>query len=135
VVDVLVHIAAKLFRFIGGGTNIELAFVDEEDRWIDIPQFAFSHVVCAIGSVLRNISGRILVKRSFVGRGSELIDRTPETALDRWFTFDGLVPGKIGNWIVSLQNYAVAVDVYLGLLAGLRGFFRQNDDAAGMVPK
>ena len=56
-----------------------------------------------------------------------MIDRTPETALDLWFTFDGLVPGEVGNWIVSLQNYAVAVDVCLGLLAGLRGLFRQDD--------
>jgi hypothetical protein len=60
--DIFVHIAAKVFHCISGGTNIELAFVDEEDRRIDIPQFAFAHVVSAEGSVLRNISGRILVK-------------------------------------------------------------------------
>ena len=29
--DTFVHFAAKLFLCIGGGTNIELAFVDEED--------------------------------------------------------------------------------------------------------
>ena len=86
--DIFVHIAAKLFDCIGGGTNIELAFVDKEDGRIDIPQFAFSHVVSTEASVLRNISGRILVKPGFVGHGDEVVDRAPEPGLDCWWPDD-----------------------------------------------
>ena len=75
-VNVFIHIAAKLFGFIGRRTNIELAFVDGEGHWIDIPQFAFFHVVSAKSSVLRNISGRLLVERGFVGLRREAVDRT-----------------------------------------------------------
>ena len=80
--DAFVHIAAKLFPISGGVTNIKLAFVDEEDRRIAIPQFIFFHVVGAEGSVLRNISGRILVKRGFVGHGAEMVDRIHEPGLN-----------------------------------------------------
>jgi hypothetical protein len=57
--DIFVYIAAKLFRCIGVGTNIELGFVGEEGRRVDIPQFTFSYVVSAEASVLRNTSRRI----------------------------------------------------------------------------
>src|SRR6266446_2400545 len=36
---------------------------------------------------------------------------------------------KVGNWIVSLQNYTVVVNVHLGLRDGLGGFFCQDDHA------
>ena len=59
-----------------------------------------------------------------------MVDRTPEPALDRWFTFDGSVQGEVGNWIVPFQNYAVAVNVYLPLRNGVRRFFGQYNDAS-----
>ena len=121
---IFVDITAKFFRTIGGGTNIELAFIDEKGRWIAVLQFAFAHVISAEASILRNISGRILAKRDFVGHGNEIVDRTPEPGLNCRVAFDGLVTGKIGNWVVSLQNYAVAVHVH----PGLRGSFGQDDD-------
>ena len=37
--------------------------------------------------------------------------------------------GKVGNWVVSLQNYTVGVNVNPGLPDGLGGLFRQDDDA------
>jgi hypothetical protein len=126
--DIFVYIAAKLFRFIGGGANIKLTFVNEEDGRIDIPQFAFAHVVSAEASVLRNISRRILVKHGFVGHGDEIVDRTPEPGLKCRVAFDGLMTGKVGSWVVSLQNYTVAVNVNPGLRGGLGGFFSQDDD-------
>ena len=66
--DVLIHIAAKLFRSTGVGTKEELAFVGEEDRRIASNQFTFSQMISAEASVLWIISGRILVKSGFVGR-------------------------------------------------------------------
>ena len=125
--DIFVYIAAKLFHSVSGGTNVEPAFIDEEDRGIAIPQFAFTQVVSAEGSVLRSISGRILVKRGLVGHGGEMVDRTPEPGLNRWVAFDGLMTGKVGNWVVSLQNYTIGVNVRLGLRNGLGGFFCQDD--------
>ena len=66
--DVLIHIAAKLFRSTGVGTKVELAFVGEEDRRIASNHFTFSQVISAEASVLWEIAGRILVKSGFVGR-------------------------------------------------------------------
>jgi len=66
--DVLIHIAAKLFRSTGVGTKEELAFVGEEDRRIASNQFTFSQMIRAEASILWIISGRILVKSGFVGR-------------------------------------------------------------------
>ena len=66
--DVLIHIAAKLFRSTGFGTKEELAFVGEEHRRIARNQFTFSQMIRAEASVLWKISGRILVKSGFVGR-------------------------------------------------------------------
>jgi len=66
--DVLIHIAAKLFRSTAVGTKEELAFVGEEDRRIASNQFTFSQMISAEASVLWIISGRILVKSGFVGR-------------------------------------------------------------------
>jgi hypothetical protein len=126
--DIFVDIAAKLFHTIGVGTNIELAFINEKDRWIAIIHFAFAHVISAEASILRNISGRILAKRDFVGLGNEIEDRTPEPGLNCRVAFDGLVTGKVGNWVVSLQNYTAAVNVHPGLRGGLGGFFGQDDD-------
>jgi hypothetical protein len=37
---IFVDIAAKFFRTVGSGTNIELAFIDEKGRWIAVLQFA-----------------------------------------------------------------------------------------------
>jgi hypothetical protein len=88
---IFVDIAAKFFRTIGGGTNIELAFIDEKDRWIAVLQFAFAQVISAEASILRNISGRILAKRDFVGHGNEIVDRTPELGLNCRVTFEGPV--------------------------------------------
>jgi hypothetical protein len=31
---ILVDIAAKFFHPVGGGTNIELAFINEKDPWV-----------------------------------------------------------------------------------------------------
>ena len=126
--NIFVDTATKFIRTIGVGTNIELAFIDEKGRWIAVLQFAFAHVISAEASILRNISGRILAKRDFVGHGNEIVDRTPEPGLNGRVAFDGLVTGKIGNWVVSLQNYAVAVNVHPGLRGGLGGFFGQDDD-------
>ena len=123
---VFVDITAKFFRTIGGGTNIELAFIDEKGRWIAVLQFAFAQVISAEASILRNISGRILAKRDFVGHGNEIVDRTPEPGLNCRVAFDGLVTGKVGNWVLSLQNYTVAVNVHPGLRGGLGGFFGQT---------
>ena len=125
---IFVDIAAKFFRTIGGGTNIEPAFMNKKGRWIAVLQFASAQVISAEASILRNISGRILAKRDFVGHGNEIVDRTPEPGLNCRVAFDGLVTGKIGNWVVSLQNYAVAVNVHPGLRGGLGGFFGQDDD-------
>ena len=33
-----------------------------------------------------------------------MVDRTPEPSLNCWVAFDGLMTGKVGSWIVSLQN-------------------------------
>ena len=66
--DVLIHIAAKLSRSIGVGTKVELASVDEEDLRIASNKFTFSQMVSAEASVLRIISGRILIKSGFVCR-------------------------------------------------------------------
>ena len=85
-------------------------------------------MISAEASILRNISGRILAKRDFVGHGSEIVDRTPESGLNCRVAFDGLVTGKVGNWVVPLQNYAVAVNVHPGLRVGLGGLFGQDDD-------
>ena len=63
---ICVDIAAKFFRTIGGGTNIELAFIDHKGRWIAVVEFAFAQVISAEASILRNISKRILAKREFV---------------------------------------------------------------------
>jgi len=98
---IFVDIAAKFFRTIGGGTNIKRAFIDEKGRRNAVLQFAFAQVISAEASIMRNISGRILAKRDFVG----------------------LVTGKVGNWAVSLPNYSVAVNVHPGLRGGLGGFF------------
>ena len=73
-------------------------------------------------------SGRIPVERGFVGLGNEIIDRTPEPGLNCRVAFDGLMTGKIGNWVVSLQNYTVFVNVQPGLPGGLGGLFGQDDD-------
>jgi hypothetical protein len=37
--------------------------------------------------------------------------------------------GKVGNWVVSLQNYTIGVNVDPSLPDGLGGLFRQDDDA------
>jgi hypothetical protein len=126
--DIFVDITAKFFRTIGGSTNIELAFIDQKIRWIAVLQFASAHVISAEASILRNISGRILGKRDFVDHGNKIVDRTPEPGLNCRVAFDGLVTGKVGNWVVSLQNYTVAVKVQPGLPGGLGGFFGQDDD-------
>jgi hypothetical protein len=47
---IFVNITAKLFRIIGVRTNIELAFIDEKGRWIDVFEFAFAQVISAEGS-------------------------------------------------------------------------------------
>jgi len=94
---IFVDIAAKLFCTIGGGTNIELAFIDEKGGWIAVLQFAFAQVISAEASISRNKSGRILAKRDFVGHGNEIVDRIPEPDLNCRVAFDGLVTGKIGN--------------------------------------
>jgi hypothetical protein len=98
---IFVGIAAKFFRTIGGGTHIELAFIDEKGRWIAVLQFAFAHVTSAEASILRNISGRILAKRDFVGHGNEIVDHTPEPGLNCRVAYDGLVTGRIGNWVTG----------------------------------
>jgi hypothetical protein len=125
---IFVDIAAKFFHTIGGGTNIELAFIDQKVRWIAIRHLAFAQVISAEASILRKISGRILAKRDFVGLGNEIEDRTPEPGLNCRVAFDGLVTGKVGNRVVSLQNYSVAVNVHPGLRGGLGGFFGQDDE-------
>jgi len=111
---IFVDITAEFFRAIGGRTNIELAFIDQKGRWIAVLQFAFADVMSAEAPILRNISGRILPKRDFVGHGNKIVDRTPEPRLNCRVAFDGLVTGKVGNWVVSLQNYTVAVNVQPG---------------------
>src|SRR5580704_13866961 len=58
-----------------------------------------------------------------------MVDRTPEPSLNCWVAFDGLMTGKVGDWIVSLQNYTVGVNVHLGLPNRLGGFFCQDDHA------
>jgi hypothetical protein len=115
--NIFVDTATKFIRTIGVGTNIELAFIDEKGRGIAVLQFALAHVISAEASILRNISGRILAKRDLVGHGNEIVDRNPEPGLNCRLTFDGLVTGKIGNWVVSVQNYAVAVNVHLAFAA------------------
>ena len=66
--DVVIHIAAKLFRSTGVGTKVELTFVDEEDPRIASNQFTFSQMIRAEASVLWIIFGRNLLKSDFVGR-------------------------------------------------------------------
>ena len=131
--DIFVDIAAKLLQCLGVGTNIELAFVNGEDGRIAIYQFAFTHVPSTEASVLRNISGRILVKGGFVGHGAEMVDRTTVTALNCRVAFDGLMTCKVGNCIVSLQNYSVGVNVLLGLPGGLGSFLCQDDHASFFI--
>jgi hypothetical protein len=65
--EVLIHIAAKLFRSTGVGIREELAFVGEENRRITSNQFTFSQMIRAEASVLWTISGRILVESRFGG--------------------------------------------------------------------
>jgi hypothetical protein len=125
---IFVDITAKIFRTVGGGTNIELAFIDDKGRWIDVIPFAFAYVISAEASILWNISGRIFGKRDFVGHRNEIVDRTPEPGLNCRVAFDGLVAGKVGNRVVSLQNYSVAVKVQPGLRSGLGGFVGQDDN-------
>ena len=50
--DVVIHIAAKLFRSTGVGTKVELAFVDKEDHRIASSQFTFSQMISAEASIL-----------------------------------------------------------------------------------
>jgi hypothetical protein len=125
---VLVDITAKFVRTTGIGTNVKLAFIDQKGRWIAVLQFAFGKVISAKASILGNIFGRILVKRDFVGHGSEIVDRAPEPGLNGRVAFDGLVASKVGNWIVALQNYTVAVNVQPGIQSGLRALFGQDDN-------
>jgi hypothetical protein len=125
---IFVDMTAKFFPTIGVTTNIELAFIDHKGRWIAVVEFAFAQVISAEASILRNISGRILPKRNFVGHGNKIVDRTPEPGLNCRVALDGLVTGKVGNWVVSLQNYTVAINVQPGLRGGLGGFFGQDDD-------
>ena len=54
--DVLIDIAAKLFRSTGVGTKVELAFVGEEDCRIASNHFTFSQVFSAEASVLWEIA-------------------------------------------------------------------------------
>ena len=120
---VLVDITAKFFRTIGIGTNIEFALIDEEGRWIAVLEFAFTQVISTEASILWDILGGILAKRDFVGYGSEIVDRAAEPGLNGRVAFDGLVAGKVGNWIVALQNYTVAVNVQSGIQSGLNALF------------
>jgi hypothetical protein len=113
----------KFFRSIDAGTNIELAFIDKKGRWITVLQFTIAHVISAEASILWNIFGRVLAERDFIRHGSEIISRTPEPVLNCWVAFDGLVLSKVGNWVVSLQNYTVAVNVHAGLRSGLGALF------------
>src|ERR1700683_3582900 len=125
---IFVDITAQFFCTIGASTNIKLAFIDQKDRWIAVLQFAFAHVISAEAAILWHIFGRILAKCDFVGHGSEIISRTPETGLNGRVAFDGLMAGEVGNCVVSLQDYTVAVHVSPGLPGGVGGFFDQDDD-------
>src|SRR5580698_5438671 len=53
---IFLNILLKFCCSIGGGANIELAFVDEKVRWIALRQNAFTQVISAEASILRNIS-------------------------------------------------------------------------------
>ena len=120
---VLVDITAKFLRTISSGTSVELAFIDQKGRWIAVLQFAFGKVISAKASILWNIFGRVLAERDFIRHGSEIISRTPEPVLNCWVAFDGLVLSKVGNWVVSLQNCTVAVNVQPGFRNGLDALF------------
>jgi hypothetical protein len=120
---IFLDITVKFFRAIGIGTNIELAFIDKKGRRIAVLELAFGQVISAEATILWDIFGRILAKRDFVGHGNEIISHTPEPGLNRGVAFDGLVLGKVGNWVVSLQNYTVAVNVQPGLRSRLGALF------------
>ena len=120
---ILVDITAKFFRTIDAGTNVKLAFIDQKGRWIAVLQLAFAQVRSAKASILWDVSGRILAKRDFVGHRSKIVDRTPETGLNGRVAFDGLMAGEVGNCVVSLQDYTVAINVHPGLRSGLGALF------------
>jgi hypothetical protein len=78
--DVVIHIAAKLFRSTGVGTKVELAFVDEEDRRIANNQFIpfVSTFIPAFGRDLAVSSGRTTTPLAFamvVGFKSRFLDK------------------------------------------------------------
>jgi len=94
--------------------DVEPSFVNEKDIWVDIRlQSAFRHAYSAKAAISGGVFRRIFVEGSFIRCGGEIIDCRPVSAGEFRVTFDRAIFFDVRHRIVTLQNDAALIDVYL----------------------
>jgi hypothetical protein len=96
-----------------GSANVQFSLHYEEDFWIAVHQLLIFDSIGTKTAVLRDISRGTFLKSSQVGGGTEIVYGALITALVLGTSFDGFFLREIGHHIVALQNYPVAIQIYL----------------------
>ena len=111
----------EFFLRCGGRTDVQFSLYDKEDCRIGVRQPVVFDRIGAKTAVLRGIFCRIFFESSQIRSGTEIVYRSLISALILRTPLDCFLLSEISHWVISLQNYPVAIHIYL-----LRAFLNPN---------